>query len=300
MRVSTSMVQRLAVNSILERQSDLSRTQLQLASGRRILTPSEDPSGTTQALKFTEQKNKADQFQANIDRAQSRLEVEEGMLISIGDTMQRVRELVVQGLNDSQGADNRAAIAEEVRQRLGEIYELANATDGAGEYLFAGLQSKTRPVVDVGGGVFTFVGDQNARELQVSPNRVMATSDSGHELFFDLPYSGGGKQNIFQTIHDFAASLDANAPVGAALTDIDTAMDRTLSVRAKIGARMNALESQRTVNEQYIVQMQSNLSEVQDLDYAEAIGRLNVQLSGLQAAQQTFQKVQNLSLFNFM
>ncbi len=300
MRISTGLMQRLAVNAIIDRQADLSRTQLQLASGQRIMTPSDDPTGTTQVFKFNEQKAKVEQYQLNIGRAQSRLEIEEGVLGAIGDSLQRVRELAVRGLNASQGPDNRIAIAQEVRQRLDELFESVNSTDGGGEYLFSGFQSKTQPVVNAGVGTFSFQGDQGARELQVSPNRRIQTSDSGFELFFNLPYSGGGTQNILETVHDLATGLESNAPNSAILTDIDTAMDRLLAVRAKIGARLNALDSQRAVNEQYIVQMESSLSEIQDLDYAEAVGRLNLQLAGFQAAQQSFQRIQSLSLFNFL
>ena len=300
MRVSTSMIQRLAVGSILDRQADLSKTQLQLASGKKILTPSEDPAGTTQALRFNEAKNVVNQYQSNANMAKSRLETEEGALIAIGDSLQRLRELAVQGLNGSLGQENRAAIAEEVRQRLDELKDLANATDGTGEYLFSGFQSKTPPVVDGGGGTFTYQGDQGQRELQISATRKVGTSDNGFDLFFNVPFSGGGTQNILTTVYNFATDLDANAPTDDILTDLETAMGQVLTVRAKVGARMNTLDSQMNINEQYTVQLDANLSDIQDLDYAEAVGRLNLQLAGLQASQQSFQRIQNLSLFNFL
>ena len=97
MRISTQMMQRYAVSSILDRQTDLNRTQQQLASGKKILTPAEDPSGTTQLLALQQQLDQSTQYQSNIDRLNSRLEVEETVLSSVGDALQRVRELAVQG-----------------------------------------------------------------------------------------------------------------------------------------------------------------------------------------------------------
>lgn len=300
MRISTQMIQRFAVNGILDRQGELSRTQQQLATGKRILTPSEDPSGTTQILALKKQLAQNDQFNSNIGRLKSRLEVEETVLESVGNTLQRVRELAVQGLNDSNGQQNREGIAAEVWQRLDELFNLANSKDGSGEYLFGGFQSQTQPFVDGGSGNYSYQGDQGQRRLQISPTREVQSSDSGSEIFENLDIVAGGKQNIFKTIYDFATSLEANNPNADILTDLDTALDGTFRIRAEIGARINAVDAQQQINEQFEVQTRSVLSGIEDLDYAEAIGRLNLELTGLQAAQASFQKVQNLSLFNFL
>lgn len=300
MRISTQMMQRLAVSSILDRQSALSQTQQQLASGRRILTPSEDPAASSQALTNNQRLSITHQFQTNADRALSRLNAEETVLVAVGDSLQRIRELAVQGNSGALGQDGRDAIAAEVWQRLDELVDLANSKDGSGEYIFSGFQANTQPFVDNGSGTYTYQGDQGQRKLQISPTRQTATSDSGFALFVDIPHSGGGTQDIFKTVYDFATALNNNTPLGSVLDDIDTAMDRVFSVRAEIGGRVNAIDSQKNINEQYTVQLNGLLSEIQDLDYAEAIGRLNLQLSGLQAAQQSFQKIQSLSLFNFL
>lgn len=156
------------------------------------------------------------------------------------------------------------------------------------------------PFANTAPGVYTYQGDQGQRQLQISPTRQAATSDPGSALFVDLPYSGGGTQNIFKTLYDFATALNNGTPVGNVLDDIDAGMNKISSVRAEIGGRINAIDSQKDINEQYSVQLKGVLSDIQDLDYADAVGRLNLQLTGLQAAQQSFQKIQSLSLFNFL
>lgn len=300
MRISTQMMQRLAVGSILDRQASLSQTQQQLATGRRFLTPSEDPSGSMQVLMNNQRLSTTTQYQTNADRATSRLELEESTLAAAGNSLQRIRELTVRSQNGLLGKTERDAIATEVDQRLAELMDLANNKDGSGEYLFSGFQGNTEPFVNTGPGVYSYQGDQGQRKLQVSPTRQVPTSDPGSALFVDLPYSGGGTQNIFKTVYDLSTALKSGTPVGAVLDDIDTSMDRLFSVRAEIGGRMNSIDSQKSINEQYTVQLEGLLSEIQDLDYAEAVGRLNLQLTGLQAAQQSFQKIQSLSLFNYL
>ncbi len=298
MRISTQMMQRSAVTSILDRQTDLNRTQQQLASGQRILSPSDDPTGTTQALALKQQLTQNDQYASNIDRLRSRLEAEENVLDSVGNTLMRVRELAEQGLNETYSQQNRASIAAEVWLLLDEVFSLANAKDGSGEYLFSGFQSETQPFEAVASGSYVFNGDQSQRRMQISPTREMQSSDSGSDIFENLEIVAGGKQNVFKTIYDLAMNLEANTPSSDAVTDIDTAMDSIFTTRAKIGARINAVDSQALVNEQFQVQTKAVLSSIEDLDYAEAIGRLNLEMAGLEAAQKIFQRVQNLSLFN--
>lgn len=300
MRVSTSMMQSMAVNSMLSRQAELSKTQQQVASGLRVLTPSDDPAAATQIIRFEQEVKVTEQFQRNADRAVSRLTMEEGVLSSVGNALQRVRELAVQGLNDTNSPEDRNIIAKEVRERLGEIMQLANTRDASGEYLFAGYRGQTEPFSDAGGGVYNYDGDQGQRHLQISASRSVATSDSGHDVFVNLSHSGGGTQNMLKTVYDFAIALEADSPDGNVLTDLDAALDRVFETRASIGGRINTIDAQGDINAQYLVQLQSDLSDIQDLDYAEAIGRMELQLTGLQAAQASFEKVQNLSLFNFL
>src|SRR5690606_33862678 len=91
-----------------------------------------------------------------------------------------------------------------------------------------------------------------------------------------------------------------NNAVNRALATLDQGLERLLDVRASVGARLKSVESQRNINEDVLLQLQTNLSDVEDLDYAEAISRFNLQQTTLQAAQQTYVQVQRLSLFNFL
>jgi len=298
MRVSTQMMQRIAVDGMLDRQSTLSRTQQQLATGKRILSPSEDPSGTTQALALKQQLVQNEQYGSNIDRLKSRLEAEESVLEGVGNALMRVRELAVQGANSTYDLQGRTSIAAEVKLLLDEVLSMANSKDGNGEYLFSGYQSQTQPFVDAGLGNYSYQGDQAQRRMQISPTREVQSSDSGSEIFENLDIVAGGKQNIFKTIYDFVADLEANNPGGNIQADLDTALDSVFTTRAKVGARINAVDAQDQINLQYETQTKAVLSDIEDLDYAEAVGRLNLELAGLEAAQQSFQRIQNLSLFS--
>lgn len=505
MRISTRQIQQLGIDSILAQQEKLSRTQQQVATGKRVLLPSDDPVATTQLLQLRQSIETTEQYQANADAAINRLQQEEGVLTSITEILQSVRVLAVQGNNASQTNETRGFMAEEIRQRIEELIGLANTRDGTGDYLFAGTMGATTPFIKDSQGKYVYQGDQNQRYLQVGNGRRVADGDAGSAVFqlvrngngtfvaapsgnatvqadvansgtalvegvvvsaqsilaldgysivfdavtpgsyevvdaagssltppvtgtyvspgpedidisiggdvvatvtmsgtpepndrFTLDLSGmprgtavigeatlvdgtfipslpngytltfsrpipdgsisyqvtdstgaqvksgpwvenqpiefnGARlaitgtpadgdtftvrsseyQNIFQTLENLATALDApvhgpadqahlNNAVNRALGDIDLAMENILLVRAGVGSRLNAIESQVYVNESYLIQAQETLSSVEDLDYAEAISRLHMQMAGLEAAQQTYLKVNGLSIFNYL
>jgi len=299
MRISTSQIFRQGVDAMLQNQRELSRTELQVASGKRILSPSDDPSASARVLDLQESQQRLTQYQRNADVAIAKLNQEETALSAIGDTLQRVRELAVQGANDVLGVDERRAIAVEVRQHIENFMQLANSQDANGEFLFSGFKSKTQPFTHDGVGGFTYHGDDGQRLLKIGDSREVAIGDPG-SVFMDFPAAGGGLTNIGEVMHDLATNLEAGNGYPQALTDIDSALSSLLSTRSKVGARMNAVDDQRAANEAFDLAAAEVRSTLEDLDYAEAISRFNQQLTALQASQQSFIKIQDLSLFNFL
>jgi flagellar hook-associated protein 3 FlgL len=301
MRISTGQMYDQAIKAITDNQVAASRTQIQLATGRRIVAPSDDPAGSQQLLDLTQLHDEVSQYQTNAKSAQTHLSLEDGVLENVGTALQRVRELMVQGLNGTLDVSKRSAIALEIRQQLSTVQALANSKDANGNYLFAGYyEGTTAAFVDNGAGVFTYNGDQGDRALQIGRNRSIAISDHGDRVFNAIPVSAGGVQDMFTVLYGVATDLEADAPNLASLNDIDAALESVLETRASVGARLNAIDGQMTVNDSMLGQIEETKSNVGDLDYAEAASRLNQELLALQAAQQSFVKIEGLSLFNFL
>ena len=300
MRISTGQIFQQGVTSMLNTQSELAKTQQQLATGKRILAPSDDPAASAQIMQLDQIVEATDQFQRNADFVDSRLGLEESVLIDAGNILQRVRELAVRANNDTLSAGDRGAIAAEIKGSLEDLFQLANTQDSSGEYLFAGFQTGTQPFTTNGAGSFAYVGDQGQREIQVGANRTVKAGDSGDVVFMRVDDGLGGVNSVFDTLNEFVNDLEANNPSTSTLTKIDSAMDQMLTVRASIGARMNSVENQRNANDTFSLLLQENLSELKDLDYADAVSRFEQQMLALQAAQQSFIKIEGLSLFNYL
>jgi flagellar hook-associated protein 3 FlgL len=430
MRVSSGMIFDAGVASIQKQTASLLHTQQQVASGRRILTPADDPVAAARALEVEQARGTNALYQTNQKAAGENLGLEEGRLVSVGDLLRNVRTLAVQGGGGALTDTDRRSIATELRQRFDELLGLANATDGSGQHLFSGYMGDTTPFSGTVATGVVYAGDEGQRRLQVSASRQIAVSDSGNDIFMrirngngsfvtSVAASNGGSgvidagtvtdpakwnaagnskdftlrfavdgsvtppvttydivdnasgnslltgaapgaapyprvfvpgqaislksqgaepafdygaqlviagnpadgdtfdldasssQSLFATLGNLINALEATTAagngntllanrIGFALTDLDQAEENLLRVRAGIGARMNEVDSLASGSEDLNLNYRQTLSRLQDLDYAAAISQLTQEQGYLEAAQKSFLKVTDLSLFNYV
>ena len=311
MRISTSEFQRQAVQAMQDNQARLAKTQLQVATGRRILTPSDDPAGARRILELRQTIEQQRQYQRNGDAALDRLSLEESALEGVTTALQRVKELAVKAGGGALAAADRAAIATEVSEVLSEVLALANTRDAGGDYLFAGYRVDTAPFESSNAGgttTFSYGGDDSGRRIQVGPSLRVLSADSGQSVFVDVPTQAGGIRDLLSTVQSLVDALQGAASgeagfrsqLAASQGDLDLALEHVLTVRASVGARLNQIEAEQGTAAEFELYAKDSLSALEDLDYAEATGRLQLQLTILQASQQAFASVQGLSLFHYL
>jgi flagellar hook-associated protein 3 FlgL len=303
MRISTQTLFENGGARIADLQASLARTDQQIASGRRILSPADDPVAAARALEVAQSQSMNTQYGVNRQYAKSALSAVEGTLASVTELLQDVRTATVGAGNPTFSDSELSSTATELRARFDALLGLANSRDGMGDYMFSGFQTGT-PAFSKGVGNFvTYEGDQGQRLLQVDSTRQMAVSAPGQVVF------QGGGQDIFQTLNDLIDLLNTPGTAGTAglasglqtaRNNIDKALDNVVTVRAAMGTRLQELDALDNVGEDRNLQYSQALSELQDLDYAKAITQLSQQKLTLEAAQQSFVKTSGLSLFNFM
>ncbi len=191
MRISTNTIYDMGVAGMQQQTSDLIRTQQQVSSGRRILSPSDDPVASARVLEVTQSQSLNVQYDTNMGSATSGLGLEESILGSVGDLIQDVRTSTIQAANATLSDRDRASIAMDLRGRYQELLGLANSTDGNGQYMFSGYQGVTKPFVETSLGNVTYQGDQGQRLIQISPSRQIAVSDSGTSVFQQIKNGNG-------------------------------------------------------------------------------------------------------------
>jgi len=389
MRISTQQIFGRSLNNMQEANSQLQKTQLQISTGKKILTPADNPYATTRISQVNHSLTMNTQFQRNIDLAQNRLEQQDGLLDGIGSILLRVRQLTTQAGNGTLNHEDKQFIADELRQRLDQLAGLLNSKDAGGEYVFAGFRGDQVPFVKEQGS-YVYMGDEGQRYVQVDMQVNVAVSENGKTLFMDIANASYGKvqstsstaniasQSIvdeaaFKALypHNLEISFDGTdfqatangAPVpltydnatgvvsvagleftvegmeagdefvvetrpkqgilttlerlidglenesGQAnyfnmidviLDNLSNAETTILSARSRIGARLNTVESTKEMLGDVSLLNKEVLSDMQDLDYAEAISQLSMQSFVLTAAQQTYAQVSRLSLFDYL
>jgi flagellar hook-associated protein 3 FlgL len=143
---------------------------------------------------------------------------------------------------------------------------------------------------------FTYFGSNTQRSIQIGTGRTITDGDTGTATFT----SAKTGLTLFDTVKNFATELRADKPTLETLQALDDAFTQISTVRSNVGARINALDRQKTTNQDFIINNQTALSQIEDLDYATAITTLNTQQNSLQAAQQSYAKVQGMSLFKYL
>lgn len=182
MRISTSMMYAMGASRISEMQGSMVKTQQQISTGKRILTPADDPIGSARALELSQGQSVNEQFAVNRTHATSLLAQEEGVLANVTKLVQDVQTLVVQAGNSTLGDEQRRYIATELKGHFEQLLTLANSKDGTGNYMFGGYNVKATPFSATTQGA-DYHGDQGQRVLQIDSTRQIALSDSGADIF---------------------------------------------------------------------------------------------------------------------
>lgn len=183
MRLSTNTIFEAASARISDLTAALQRKQQELSTGRRVVTPSDDPIAAAQALVVTQAQAVNTQYGINRQSAKDSLSLEENALASAGSTLQDARTLVVQaGNTGTMTHTDRLALADQLSADLDQLLADANTSDGRGSYLFSGYQTPVQPFTKTLTGA-QYNGDQGQRMVQVGANRQIAMSDAGDSVF---------------------------------------------------------------------------------------------------------------------
>lgn len=397
MRISTSTIFARGLAGMQSQTAELFRAQQQISSGKRILTPADDPVAAARVLDVGQSKAINTQFTTNQGAAQDNLRLLEGRLTGAADVLQYARERAVQAGNASLAPSDLKAIATDIRAQYDGLLGIANSQDSNGEYLFAGYKSQVQPFEGNIAGV-SYAGDQGVRTIQVSSSRSMPITQPGSDIFentrtidntaisvvaangnssgvglnvtfappsspvnpsftgrrYDVSFNAGNftvterqpggaqtstvvpgpapitvngleidvtgavsngdtfevfvaSKSVFKNVALFVDALERPGPantadgaVAFALKNLDAGLDSVIRARTTVGSNLVEIENLQNIGADVDVQYSETISRLEDVDLAEAISRLTRNQTFLEAAQQSYLRITNLSLFNFL
>ncbi|TLM79969.1 flagellar hook-associated protein FlgL [Microbulbifer harenosus] len=191
MRISTLTIFEQSMSSLNRQQGSLMHVSQQIASGRRVVNPSDDPQAASQAVQVSQSLAINSQYAEARVSARNALAQEESILNSVSSAISSARTLIIQASNDPLSDADRASVASELRGIYETVIGQANATDGNGRYLFGGYKDGSEPFVRDASGNVSYVGDTNSREVRVDASRLMPVADNGDAIFRSV-HTGAG------------------------------------------------------------------------------------------------------------
>ncbi|TVP54148.1 MAG: flagellar hook-associated protein 3 [Halomonadaceae bacterium] len=187
MRISSSQVFNSGIQRLQDSNVQQQKTQQQVASGKKLLTPSDDPVAATRILQLKQELTSSEQFKNNINLSTNRLQRQDSVLSSMNEGLIRVRELTIQAGDGALNMSDRKALATELRQVLDQMASLANTRGPDGEYLYSGHKGQTQPFQQDSGGKWVYQGDEGRRSVEIDKGVSLAVTNNGKEAFVDVP-----------------------------------------------------------------------------------------------------------------
>ena len=191
MRLSTSMLFERGMNGVQRQLREQVELQEKIASGKRLLKPSDDPVAAAATIKIEQAKGINKQFGTNAQNAEASLVLQEQALGDATRVLQDIKTLVVKAGNGALQNSDRASLATEMEALYDQLMGVANRTDGKGLYLFSGFQGSTQPFTESAPGVVNYAGDEGQRFVQIGPERRIAVGDSGADIFQRIRQGNG-------------------------------------------------------------------------------------------------------------
>ncbi len=179
MRISSNLFFKTGLNSINAQQADLVHLYKQVGSGKRMVTPSDDPLAAAQAINVSQTLAMTERYAANRQVAMQSLGMQENVLSNVTLQLQDIKTRLVEVGNGSLSDVDRAALAEVLQGSRDALLNLANSTDGNGQYMFSGSRGNRAAFSENG----TYIGDSSHRLVQVDQTRRMAGVDLGSDIF---------------------------------------------------------------------------------------------------------------------
>lgn len=212
MRISTVTIFEQSLNAMNRQQGEFLRVGQQIASGRRVLNPSDDPQAAARAVGLQQSIATNQQFADARISTRNALSQEESVLNSIADAITSAKTRLVQAGNDTLSDADRTSIASDLKGIYEALVGLGNSADGNGRYLFAGYKDNSPPFVKSPAGNIEYQGDEGVIAQQVDSARQMPSSDNGRQIFQSVHSASGF---LARAADDNAGTLTFKGPAGS-------------------------------------------------------------------------------------
>lgn len=303
MKISTSFLFDRATDRMSTIQNKLATTQAQLAVSKQILSPSDAPDQAAAIQRLKGEVERQDSHVRTLEVAMRRYSAEETALSSSSDLLIRIKELGLQAANDTLSGDDRKAIAVEMKALRNQLLSLGNTRDDSGNYLFSGTRVNTPAFAEDSDGKIQYNGDQTQTRIPAGVERTVQFTRAGTDVFSRVVREGQSQAvGFFDAMDQMITGVESSdtVKIQQGISDV-TQMHNNISLSlAQTGSDQQVVQSQMDTLGETGLRLKSTLSDIEDLDYAEAVTRMNKEMMALEAAMGSFAKISGLSLFDYI
>jgi flagellar hook-associated protein 3 FlgL len=302
MKISTSFLFDRATERMSTIQNKLATTQAQMAVGKQILSPSAAPDQAAAIQRLKGEVQRQDSHTRTLEVAMRRYTAEETALSSSNDLLIRMKELGLQAANDTLAPDDRKAIGMEMKALRDQLLSLGNTRDNSGNYLFSGTRVNTPAFAEDPSGKVVYQGDQTQTRIPAGVERSVQFTRAGTDVFSRVVRDDGQAVVFFDALDQMIAGVNNSqtAKIQQGVADLTQIHNNLTLAQAQNGSDQSVLQSQLDVLDETTLRIKSTLSEIEDLDYAEAVTKMNKEMMAMEAAMGSFGKISGLSLFDYI
>jgi len=296
MRISTNTIYQLSTSQMTALQEKISQTSQQASTGKKVMTPQDDPVGSAKLLEAKQAISINDQYSVNRNALKYTIGIANVALDGVQDVMQSMNEQIVSLGNATLGSTNRQSIALTIQSQLDQLVSLSNTKDAAGYYIFSGYKSDT---ASINSTTYAYGGDANNAVIQVDSSTQLGLGVNANTMF-----STGFLAQVKTSIDVLSNSASTDAQIATAITDLSTKFSASqITVNASqvtLGTSENRLTSMDSIGSERALAYKDIVSSLEDVDYNKVLSDLARQQLQLQVAQKTFTQISNLSIFNYI
>ncbi|MNR86236.1 Flagellar hook-associated protein 3 [compost metagenome] len=308
MRITNNMIFGATTRNANAHLEKLFGLQNQLATGKKITRPSDDPTGTDRAMLLRGTLKQQEQYQENIRDAGTWLKLTDGALDEAYSVMDRARELAVSGANDPNQVAERNAMAEEIKQLRSQLQVIANSEIN-GRFIFGGTKTVVQPTSVPPFSLpypnpvppateIAYTGNDVLMDVEVVPGVTLPFNTPGTSAFGD----SADADRAFKVLEDLENALRAgdSGQISAQIGRLDVAMGRVSTERAVVGSRINRLDLLENRYADAAVSYKERLSETEEPEFADVVSQLMQSEAVYQASLAASSRIIQPSLLDYL
>ena len=301
MAISTNYAFGVAVKQMQDVQTQIAKTQGQLATGTKLGNPSDNPDATASVQRLQSAISRQTSYSQSLTQADNRLAAQETNISGSSGVLIRIKELTLQAANATVSASGRVNISTEIKSLRDQLLAMANARDESGNFIFGGARTGSQPFAANAQGQINYTGDQSQVEVAIGDQSRVAVGGVGSQVFTSVVRDKTGV-GFFQALADLATAVQNgdSANIQRGIGEVDAMHAGVSHAIAQVGTNRSSIEQQQGVIDATSLRLETTLSGIKDTDYTVAATDLQKQMLSLQAAQSSFAQTAKLSLFDYI